>query len=186
MDGWKMIFLLGRPIFRGHVSFREGNPSKFSWNLNITQFEKETHLNQTTWKRSHIRYTIWLFWVDFPFSDFGVCFLVPLKVPAKCTWRIIPGRMVQWWSDHPHLFQPFISAIWKGSHNTTRSWKGTYYCWWFRNPKPPPGMVLKPCKSWDIYHINWWVYRISEPSTRITMGTINHWTIHYLEDHPTQ
>ena len=24
-----------------------------------------------------------------------------------------------------------------------------WYCWWFRNPKQPPGMVLKPCKSWD-------------------------------------
>ena len=31
--------------------------------------------------------------------------------------------------------------------------------WWDkvdgRNPKQPPGMVLKPCKSWDIYHISW-------------------------------
>ena len=25
MDGWKTSFLLGRPIFRGYVSFREGN-----------------------------------------------------------------------------------------------------------------------------------------------------------------
>ena len=25
MDGWNTIFLLGRPIFRGYVSFREGN-----------------------------------------------------------------------------------------------------------------------------------------------------------------
>ena len=24
MDGWKLIFLLGLPIFRGYVSFREG------------------------------------------------------------------------------------------------------------------------------------------------------------------
>ena len=24
MDGWKITFLLGRPIFRGYVSFREG------------------------------------------------------------------------------------------------------------------------------------------------------------------
>ena len=24
MDGWKTTFLLGRPIFRGYVSFREG------------------------------------------------------------------------------------------------------------------------------------------------------------------
>ena len=25
MDGWNTSFLLGRPIFRGYVSFREGN-----------------------------------------------------------------------------------------------------------------------------------------------------------------
>ena len=25
MDGWNTTFLLGRPIFRGYVSFREGN-----------------------------------------------------------------------------------------------------------------------------------------------------------------
>ena len=25
MEGWKISFLLGRPIFRGYVSFREGN-----------------------------------------------------------------------------------------------------------------------------------------------------------------
>ena len=24
-----------------------------------------------------------------------------------------------------------------------------------RNPKQPPGMVLKPCKKWNIRHINW-------------------------------
>ena len=28
MDGWKMTFLLGWPIFRGHVSFRECKISK--------------------------------------------------------------------------------------------------------------------------------------------------------------
>ena len=26
MDGWNTTFLLGRPIFRGYVSFREGSP----------------------------------------------------------------------------------------------------------------------------------------------------------------
>ena len=26
MDGWNTTFLLGRPIFRGYVSFREGKP----------------------------------------------------------------------------------------------------------------------------------------------------------------
>ena len=24
-----------------------------------------------------------------------------------------------------------------------------------KHPKQPPGMVLKPCKWWDIYHIKW-------------------------------
>ena len=30
MDGWKMSFLLERPIFRGYVSFREGNQPGFN------------------------------------------------------------------------------------------------------------------------------------------------------------
>ena len=36
------------------------------------------------------------------------------------------------------------------------------YCWWFRNPKQPPGMY-KPCKitGKKRHNINWWVYRIS-------------------------
>ena len=29
MDGWNTTFLLGRPIFRGYVSFREGIFSAF-------------------------------------------------------------------------------------------------------------------------------------------------------------
>ena len=29
MDGWNTSFLLGRPIFRGYVSFREGNSFHF-------------------------------------------------------------------------------------------------------------------------------------------------------------
>ena len=30
------------------------------------------------------------------------------------------------------------------------------YCWWKKSHSQPPGMYPKPCKSWDIYHINWW------------------------------
>ena len=34
------------------------------------------------------------------------------------SWRIIPGRMVQWLARiTPHLFQPWSLAVWKGSHN---------------------------------------------------------------------
>ena len=31
MDGWKTTFLLGRPIFRGYVSFREGGYCEYQW-----------------------------------------------------------------------------------------------------------------------------------------------------------
>ena len=32
MDGWNTTFLLGRPIFRGHVNFREGMPQN-DWDI---------------------------------------------------------------------------------------------------------------------------------------------------------
>ena len=37
MDGWNTTFLLGRPIFRGYVSFREGS----SINCTLIFFEYE-------------------------------------------------------------------------------------------------------------------------------------------------
>ena len=37
------------------------------------------------------------------------------------------------------------------------------YCCWMKSCTNQPGM--KTCREWDIYHINWWFYRISEPST---------------------
>ena len=42
-----------------------------------------------------------------------------------------------------------------------------FFSWWKKSQGQPPGMVLKPCKWWDFNYLflNWWVYRISEPST---------------------
>ena len=37
MDNWKTTFLLGRPMFRWYVSFREGTPQFGSWILEIRQ-----------------------------------------------------------------------------------------------------------------------------------------------------
>ena len=48
---------------------------------------------------------------------------------------------------------------------TTQPMPRAWYRWCFRNRKQPAWMVLKPCKWWNIYHINWWVCRISESST---------------------
>ena len=60
-----------------------------------------------------------------------------------------------------------------GNSPPSSQWLGlslhSSYCWWFRNPKQPTWDVWKTllimgCFT-DIYHINWWLYRISEPST---------------------
>ena len=37
----------------------------------------------------------------------------------------------------------------------TPRFKSGWYCWWFRNPKQPPGMYPKPHEYRDIYYINW-------------------------------
>ena len=43
MDGWKMSFLLGRPIFRGYVSFTEGTWMIFGWRpIQHSSVEKNT------------------------------------------------------------------------------------------------------------------------------------------------
>ena len=41
MDGWKTSFLLGRPIFRGYVSFREGNAGG-DWNAGWRLYPRYT------------------------------------------------------------------------------------------------------------------------------------------------
>ena len=48
MDGWNTTFLLGRPIFRGYVSFREGThqnakivPQKINMSTEKGLFQKE-------------------------------------------------------------------------------------------------------------------------------------------------
>ena len=59
------------------------------------------------------------------------------------------------------------------------------YCWWFRNPKQPPGMVLKPVVNHGIVttNLNWWVYRISEPST-VDWTFSTEMTRHFSRDGP--
>ena len=54
----------------------------------------------------------------------------------------------------------------------------SWYCWWFRNPAPPFGCIklLNPA---IFFHINWWVYRISEPST-VGGPAIVHWANGYV------
>ena len=38
-------------------------------------------------------------------------------------------------------------------------------CWWFRNPKQPPGIYKSLCEEWDIFTMSTGDRRISEPPT---------------------
>ena len=64
--------------------------------------------------------------------------------------------------------------MWMGIHShllTRYDWMSREhgsYCWWFRNPKQPTEMVLKPCKYWKKLSESTstgFDRRISEPST---------------------
>ena len=49
-----------------------------------------------------------------------------------------------------------------GDHPTETKTCGSN-CWWFRNPKQPPEMVIKPRKWWKIYHINNRITKVQIP-----------------------
>ena len=51
MDGWKMYFLLGGPIFRGYVSFRE---DRFPWNKGISLPKHYLLGGQVVWGRYNL------------------------------------------------------------------------------------------------------------------------------------
>ena len=59
MDGWNTTFLLGRPIFRGYVSFREGNFSTF--NLGAFHVVLRTRDDQGAFLLGRRDPTSWLF-----------------------------------------------------------------------------------------------------------------------------
>ena len=71
--------------------------------------------------------------------------------------------------------------IWKWGISRNRC-----YCWWFRNPKQPPGRCFKPPMNTGgyLYYINCWVCRISEPSTVVSQEVLLPRSLPKLEDLP--
>ena len=56
MDGWNTTFLLGRPIFRGYVSFREGSHLSLLESqqfFDILKYYTATLYNHQTKKKTH-------------------------------------------------------------------------------------------------------------------------------------
>ena len=51
-------------------------------------------------------------------------------------------------------------------------WYDIWYCWWKKSPTTTWD-VYNPIDNGIYYHINWWVYRISEPSTAV-------WNSHFV------
>ena len=55
-------------------------------------------------------------------NDFNLWPKATKKDKKMCpTWRIIPGRTALWWSDHPHVFQPWIHGHLEGGPITSQS-----------------------------------------------------------------
>ena len=98
MDGWNTTFLLGRPIFKCYVSFREGN-----------FFFQHSNCQSVIVNK-------WFFRVPAGMSS-KPPFDSSNPFQPSPTWRIIPFSK--------ELGSPPSSAIWKGCI-TTRSRKGTY------------------------------------------------------------
>jgi len=84
---WKINFLLVRPIFRGYVSFREGNPS-FIWIflasvflfffVNVSFFgDRKTNCTFKFKKRKQRR------WCELPISGWLVTLLLFLKLTVR-------------------------------------------------------------------------------------------------------
>ncbi len=90
MDGWNTTFLLGRPIFRGYVSFREGIPPLESRKIIDSNIPWGPGIWIRSWRRGKWH---WRFptstqmtlhaqtWGDFPLKNFwgytnvhGICF----------------------------------------------------------------------------------------------------------------
>ena len=96
MDGWKMSFLLGRPIFRDYVSFREGNPNfiqrfvggdLFIRRFTVLQPSKPTNI---PWKTS--------FWIGPIFGD---------EHPRRWTARTWKWCFGSWFSSCRGVFLRF-------------------------------------------------------------------------------
>ena len=49
MDGWNTTFLLGRPIFRGYVCFREGKPIEYGSKNELTFAIDQSFSDITNW-----------------------------------------------------------------------------------------------------------------------------------------
>ena len=91
MDGWNTSFLLGRPIFRGYVSFREGNIFQVGWNH---QPEKVIPLMRNSQDTANPWVTAgWWCSLGFP------------KARSFCWW------MASWGVSHPKILSIYIYMI---------------------------------------------------------------------------
>lgn len=78
----------------------------------------------------------------------------------KCSLCILFSSLNRWFQWSPcRKNPPFLTDRWVGGFVwwviwaiLRDKWKKELFingrCWWFRNPKQPPGMYKTPCKSW--------------------------------------
>ena len=77
--------------------------------------------------------------IEFFFVE-GFCFGNPRLQLIKSA-SFLPNTLVSWCLSSPFKWRLIYV-------------QGIHYCLWVRNPANHP-TSMKPCKWWDIYHINW-------------------------------
>ena len=58
MDGWKTTFLLGRSIFRGYVSFREGTPGEEKKPMSDSSILPDSESNPIESRKLHKKFNL--------------------------------------------------------------------------------------------------------------------------------
>ncbi len=75
------------------------------------------------------------------------------------TWKCGPSSSREFYGDSISNFE--VGEL------SSRSWCRWCYCWWFRNPKQPPGMMLKPVVNKGRNYQHQLVSRISSINSQI-------------------
>ena len=114
-------------------------------------FENTLQLNKKTYLKKNMH--IWYLLIEK--LAFHICFLFggvlffggifpPPRLPAAThsTW---------WLGVSVGLLAPFLPKEYSKFDGPIceQNWCYCWWCWWLRNPKQPPGYILKPCKWWD-------------------------------------
>ena len=120
-------------------------------------------LSQALIIRDPMNLGIELYWTLMDHKDFGVGFPWS-KICENSLWggdQKAGGILTELWgwrdlgiASDEEIERKEGGKVLESTWMITRPWK-LMYCWWFRNPKQPPGMYKTRRKQWDKVPNNW-------------------------------